>query len=51
MLTEAQQKKAIELLKEASEILDVMRFELGEDSDENNIEGDINNFLEEIKGK
>lgn len=47
-LTIEQQKKAIELLTEACDFIGVIKFEEGEEVDEDNIEGDIASFLVEI---
>jgi hypothetical protein len=49
-LTPEQQKRAIELLQQASAMIDVIRFEEGEEVDKNDLEGDINNFLKEVNG-
>ncbi len=44
-------KKALDLLLKASAFIDIMRFELGEDVDEIDLEKKINEFLEEMKKK
>lgn len=48
-LSKTQQAKAIELLTNASGFIDVIRFEEGEEVDGDNMEGQINNFLKEVK--
>ena len=49
-LNETQTAKAIELLKQASGLIDVLRFEEGEEIDEDDFEGEINSFLKSVEG-
>ena len=44
-------REAIDLLKEASDMIDVIRFEEGEEIDPTNLEGRINKFLEKFDNK
>lgn len=44
-------KKAIELLKKATAFIDVIRFEEGEEVDQEDLERQINEFLEKFDEK
>ena len=44
-------KRAIELLKKCSAFIDVMRFELGEDVDQSDLEKQVNEFLAKVEKK
>ena len=42
-------KRAVELLKKCSAFIDVMRFELGEDVDQSDLERQVNEFLKKFE--